>query len=153
MSVIINERELFWNELIPQLENKGIKLNVDNKSKDMKYLYGSVDKNYINNDNIEIIIDLNSKDDYYKDNFNDGIPVIWVMFKGNNKVEDRDNFFNSLINKQYSISINREDEADNYSKLMIRRSNKKYKLYLEEEAIMVKEILIKILRILNEDNN
>lgn len=153
MSVKINERELFWGDLITQLQNEGVKLRVDNKSRDMNYLYGTVDKDNIKKDDLNIIIDLNSRDEFYKDNLNDGIPTIWVMFKGNNKVVDRDNFFNLLENKHYKISLEKEDEADGYSKIMIRRNNKNYNLRLDEEREMVKEILIKVIRILNENNN
>lgn len=150
----VNEeyRKLFWNYLIPQLQNEGIELSVPEKSKGMKYLYGTLNKENINKDNVDILIDLNSVDDYYKDSFNDGIPVIWVEFKGNNKVQNRDQYY-SLLNQNYKISIKKDDEADDYSKVMIRRSNKNYKLELGEEVTMVKEILQKVLRTLNEDNN
>lgn len=149
MNININERNLFWDKLKEELEGSGIDITVDKKSEGMNCLYAKVNNKNIDNDKVEIIIDLNSRDEFYKDSYNNCIPALWIKFKGENSKEDRDNYYLEFRQTYPNLIIVKDEFAKDYKKVMIRRGDKRYSLEIEEEVLMTLDVLVKLLRCLN----
>ncbi len=112
-------------------------------------MYAKVNNKNIDNDKVEIIIDLNSRDGFYKDSYNNCIPVVWLKFKGENNNEERENYYLTFRQTYPNLIIVKDENAKGYKKVMIRRGNKRYSLELEEEVLMTRDVLVKVLRCLN----
>lgn len=131
MSIRLNEeRDLFWDELTPQLQEMGIEVKVNELIGGKGYRYFAIlDKDKRNNVETQLNISRN-----YKDEYNTGIPTLWVLFKEDNALARANDFISSLRTSHPELVIDDPVGRKKDYKVTIRRRDEDHELDYHDEV-------------------